>query len=114
MRMPWGKHKGKYLDEIDAGYLWWVLEHSDSRDAWLKSEIKMELVRRLKAHFEEPRPSRSRSVKIPEKLMEASRAIVKAGYRQLLMKYHPDHGGDKEKTIKLNDAHKALMELLDG
>jgi len=29
MRMPWGKHKGKLIDDLPSGYLKWLAECCD-------------------------------------------------------------------------------------
>lgn len=34
--------------------------------------------------------------------------VIKAAYRALAAKYHPDHGGDPEKFRKIDEAYKAL------
>lgn len=42
----------------------------------------------------------------------ASLAIVKAGYRELAMRYHPDRGGSPEVMVLLNNAKRQLNEML--
>jgi hypothetical protein len=38
--MPFGKHKGVPVAEIDPGYLQWVLDNCDRLDAYLVAEIR--------------------------------------------------------------------------
>jgi hypothetical protein len=39
---------------------------------------------------------------------------IKAKYRELALKYHPDKGGDHERMLELNNAYKQLMKLKLG
>jgi hypothetical protein len=32
LRMPWGKHQGKTIEEIPSGYLKWLAENCDQDD----------------------------------------------------------------------------------
>lgn len=41
--MPFGKHKGKPLTWIPAGYLTWVLSGTNIKNGWLKSAVMAEL-----------------------------------------------------------------------
>ncbi len=38
--MPFGKHKGVPVAEIDPGYLQWVLDNCDRLDTYLSTEIR--------------------------------------------------------------------------
>jgi molecular chaperone DnaJ len=40
--------------------------------------------------------------------------IIKAGYRDLAKKYHPDTGGDDEQMKELNASYDALNGALQG
>jgi len=45
MKMPWGKHKGEDLENLDSGYLRWIAENVTS-DAQLVQECENQLVLR--------------------------------------------------------------------
>jgi hypothetical protein len=45
MRMPFGKHKGEALEDIDEGYLRWIAENVTS-DTALVNEAEKQLVLR--------------------------------------------------------------------
>ena len=40
IQMPFGKHKGVPVAEIDPGYLQWVLDNCDRLDTYLSTEIR--------------------------------------------------------------------------
>ncbi len=36
MKMPWGKHKGKDIEDVDSGYLQWLAENVTGNDALVR------------------------------------------------------------------------------
>jgi hypothetical protein len=44
--MPWGKHKGERLSDIDTGYLQWALQNMDRLAPTYKEEIRNQLAMR--------------------------------------------------------------------
>jgi len=42
--------------------------------------------------------------------LDSTYETIKAKFRELAKKYHPDHGGDSNKFIELMDAYKKLTE----
>lgn len=32
LQMPWGKHKGKFIEELPSGYLRWLAENCEQED----------------------------------------------------------------------------------
>lgn len=42
MKMPWGKHKGEDIEDLDSGYLRWICENVTS-DAQLVQEAEAQL-----------------------------------------------------------------------
>jgi hypothetical protein len=40
IRMPFGKHKGVPVSDVDPGYLQWVLDNCTRIDAYLSAEIR--------------------------------------------------------------------------
>jgi Putative quorum-sensing-regulated virulence factor len=107
MRMPFGKYRGERLEDIPLGYLEWLLTIELS--SRLQQAVEYEIEERNSA-TPPPPPPRS----IPQKEIHASaEEIVKAGYRELSHKYHPDKaGGDLEKMKTLNLANEWLRGQL--
>lgn len=44
---------------------------------------------------------------------EASKEDIRSQFRKLAKKYHPDHGGDKEKMIELIEVYDKLLNKTD-
>jgi hypothetical protein len=100
---PFGRYKGEPVEAAPTSYLAWVWEHVDLRPP-LEDVIREELAERLDL-YPEPTPAR-----LPEALRPAVRAVVRAGFRQLALDRHPDHGGsDREMRDVL-----AAREWLEG
>ncbi len=45
--------------------------------------------------------------------VQTSRAEIRARYRKLAAKLHPDHAGDEEAMRRLNEAYALLMEYCE-
>lgn len=45
---------------------------------------------------------------------EMAQAIIKAGFRSLALKHHPDHGGKHEAMLVLEETRKHLEQIIDG
>jgi hypothetical protein len=102
--MPWGKHRGEPLSEIEASYLLWVLEKADGLTIRLRTAIEHELSRR----FPPPATENGQPVLLPAEIHPVAEKLIKAGFRQLAHEAHPDHGGsDAEMRCVL-----AAFELL--
>jgi hypothetical protein len=102
IRMPWGKHEGELIADIDSGYLRWVLLKADAAQPWLKIAIRDELYRR----DQEEHPPQSHDVL-------DLRSIVKTWFAGLARDYHPDRrGGDGREMKVLNEAHERLKQLV--
>ena len=55
MQIFFGKHTGKHIEELDSGYLLFLIE-SDFADWSLIQAAKLELSSRLKLDWEQPEP----------------------------------------------------------
>ncbi len=97
MIMPFGKHKGKRLDEVPPNYLLWALDNMDRLSPTLRSA--MEDVLEVRAHP-------------PVDTVSAVCGAIKTWYRHASRKYHPDHGGSNEKQIVVNDCYESLVESI--
>lgn len=118
MKMPWGKHKGADLEDIDEGYLIWVLEKADYAGPTLKRAI-CELLDLdpdeygtnvgAKAGGQNGGPFPTFGSTPPS--APGIEMVVKAWWRRMAMKYHPDRGGSVVAFQTINDAHDNLREL---
>ena len=99
VRMPFGKHKGKTLDEIPGDYLMWVLDNTnlDNRPT-LKEAIRARLGLA---------PTGKASTSGSD--LEAS---IKVWFRGLALDFHPDRRGSTEGMIAINEAHHRLRKIL--
>jgi len=101
MRMPFGRHKGEPLDTLPGDYFDWLLT-IDLKEP-LKSAIELEQQRRLVEVSAEVTPLAIKTT---------ARQIISSGYRQLALKYHPDHGGAHAVMVLVNRAKEFLEERL--
>lgn len=93
-RMPFGKYRGRPVEDVPAGYLAWLLEETDVREPH-RSAIRDELAWRLDLV-----PDSALQLAPPPAIAE----IVSAGYRALASRLHPDHGGATCHMQQLNSA----------
>ena len=99
--MPWGKHRGLRLHDIESSYLVWVLEKADQVRPSLRAAITVELAIRFGTRPSPPPPASWRSA-CPDPALAAR--IVSAGLHVLARKHHPDTGGDTRTMQSLNAA----------
>jgi Putative quorum-sensing-regulated virulence factor len=99
VRMPWGKWKGKLLDEVPASYLAWVLEEADSPSPWLVHAVQEELAERFDrpAPYPPPPSACGRCEKV--------RALWPGLYSRLALLAHPDRGGSTGAMQLVNEAN---------
>ena len=94
--MPWGKHRGIALGEIETSYLVWVLEKTKQLGPSLRTAIAAELAFR----FGSTPPRSSWRAACPDPALAAR--IVSTGLHVLARKHHPDVGGDTRMMQSLN------------
>jgi hypothetical protein len=123
--MPFGRHRGKPIDQLPDGYIdWllglelrpplrdWVIEEATVREE-LEEERYQARVRAARAEGSvEGKSLRTPSASVPTDLERAVRDIVKRGYRACAVAYHPDHGGTVEKMQSINSAKEWLKNNL--
>lgn len=105
IRMPWGKYRGKQLDEIPDDYLMWILDHADSASDTLKEAIRIQL--KLQTP---PPPPQSGSTATAEDM----KPEFKRWYRTLAKEFHPDRrGGSDEAMVAINRAKELLFSMFN-
>lgn len=101
--MPFGKHKGTNIEDIDDGYLQWLLE-TELREPLL-GQIEAELeTRRKKAAAPMPAPT----IHFPAHLEDFAEAIILAGFRECGIKY------TKPAELKALEQARHLLEKFAG
>jgi hypothetical protein len=136
MKMPFGQHKGSDLANIPVSYLRWVLEDSQYATPALRAAIRAQLGIApptppqanesvdAQHRIEEIQRNAQRIIdSMREKqfieleqtrraTVEAVRVSIRSVYRELAMRYHPDHGGSSTAMIALNHMHERLEKTL--
>ena len=96
MLMPFGKHKGRQLDELPDSYLIWLAENVELREPLL-SGVSMEFKERGLTMAQRPTTGTLDQDKI------------KTVYRELSLMFHPDRiGGHGEAQRALNLFYERL------
>ena len=92
--MPFGKHKGEYLDDIPGDYLEWVLENCEL-NPYLRTAIE-------------------NSLDPPVKLTgsEITQAKLEQWYRTMALRFHPDKGGTDEQMKVVNACREELERVI--
>jgi hypothetical protein len=109
VNMPFGKHAGIAVSKLPDEYLDWLLHLPDLRDP-LKFEVEAEAERRIGGKQEARVPRL-----LTGEFQSVAHEIIKTGYKQLSLKFHPDTGGTHHQFITLAAAKEALdMWLKNG
>lgn len=90
--MPFGKFKGEEIEDLPSSYLVFLIEQCDNLKPFLKEEIENELDFRFGK----------------DKNMPAVSKDVKAVYKKLALKYHPDKGGNTMAMQAVNEFYNLL------
>lgn len=91
MEMPFGKYRGYELESLPFDYLTWLWENIQLREP-LRTAI-------------------SGALGLCEVVSgDLNRETVKRVYRNLALKYHPDHGGNNAAMIAITEFYERLME----
>jgi len=97
-RMPWGKHRGTPIDQIESSYLIWALENAD-----LPPSLAQAIAAELRSRFgSPPPPSSPPSWRSPCPDPVLATAVITAGLHVLARRHHPDVGGDVRTMQQLN------------
>ena len=108
MNIPFGKYRGSKLTELPGHYIRWLL-----RQEWLEEP----LAGALRDEFER-RQRRAEEIcqqrLLTGEVQKVATEIVKVGYKQMAMKFHPDSGGSHEGFLTLGQAKTLLDAYLRG
>ena len=93
MVLSYGKHRGKDLQSVPREYLDWLLGSSRETVAAVEAELhRRDLVEMADSSWAE--------------------RIVRAGFRALALRHHPDRGGDSTEMREILAANEQLSEVL--
>ncbi len=109
--MPWGKHKGTPLENIPVDYLEWCVDGSGKGFTKVKfpklyADLEAELERR-----ELGLPPAVANGKLSEEARAFIPDLVKAGFREMSKKLHPDKGGKPEDFVALRELRDYLESI---
>jgi Putative quorum-sensing-regulated virulence factor len=93
MTIPFGKFKGRPLAELPDDYLGWLFSLGDLREP-LRSAVDREWHRRLTTW-----PLMALAT-LPIDAVPIADELVRAGYRALTRRDHPDAGGDHRTAVR--------------
>lgn len=92
MIMPFGKYRGQELEALPESYVMWLWDNIELREP-LRSGIWGRIDSMIFEH-------------------QASKTLpavdIKAIYRELSMKWHPDHGGNTAAQQAINEFYERL------
>jgi len=108
MNMPFGKHRGVPISQIDDGYLAWVLDTCHNANSVLRDFIKRELDRRS-GFDDDPEPTYTGSYGGGPPDVSG---FVDDWFRRLALRFHPDRdGGSHQAMVAVNVAKELLLEM---
>jgi hypothetical protein len=105
--MPFGKYRGRFLGDVPADYLDWILRECRTAQLWLRNAVREELESRARAAGYARECSNDGDA--AESLEEGK---IQSCWRGLVRDYHPDRGGSVEAMAALNEAHERLQKVL--
>lgn len=120
MKMPFGKYRGAEIEDLPSDYLDWLMtiKLQGPLQAAVKGEwkIRFKAARKAAGYAAEeqetappPAPPRAGLDDAERRLLME---VVRAGYRALARKYHPDlEGGNPEMMVDLNRLMDRLKDL---
>lgn len=112
--MPFGKHKGKLLEDVPTDYLAWVLDNCSELRPTLRQAIEQVLF------GEDPEDAYARGYRdglasgrqtTPVAPSGNLRSTIQQWYRRTSVRHHPDHGGDVRVMAVVNDLRDELLSL---
>ena len=95
MKMSFGKYKGWPLDQVPKEYLFWALDNCKTLSPFLRQEIE----NTLRDEGTDMQPAAQ------------LHGILRQWHREMVMKFHPDRGGNVEAMKAINIGVERLREL---
>jgi hypothetical protein len=95
MILQFGKYRGRDIEDVPDDYIQYMIE---------SNEKSLRTFRDEKARREAMRDAK----------LTVMERIVQAGYRQLSLQNHPDHGGSTAAMQEINAAYAKLKASLGG
>jgi DnaJ-class molecular chaperone len=106
----WSVHVAKLPQVVAAGRKFF--DHVDYRS--LPGDLQIKIVKFLEDATEESLPHSFNIQKRPHAVLfvmeNAPEEVIKAAYKALAAKHHPDHDGDPEVFMEIQDAYEKLMK----
>ena len=123
--MPFGKYKGRLLQEIGDQYLYWLLSLQDLKQN-LRIHVFDEMTRR--GHMLQPEsrfykfpPADGYSAPPPFDVPPAQSPpkpdlseVAKRWRRQMAIEYHPDIDGSHDEMLVVERGYELLTKILEG
>jgi Putative quorum-sensing-regulated virulence factor len=110
MRMPFGKYRGLAVADVPPEYLFWLYRNGEIEPE-LRGAIA-DVLRGLIPARDRPVVPRPAGVDGREAARREVLAALKAAYREMAMRHHPDRGGSHQAMIGVNALYERLEELL--
>ena len=94
MLMPFGKNRGEAVENLQDSYVQWL---------WDNIELRGPLLYEIEQRILEINSGREIA------RAEFKTSPVKAAYRQMALKYHPDKGGNNEAMQIINEFYEFIL-----
>ena len=114
-----GRHKGQRVADVPTSYLIWVTCECLRIQPSLLLAVVGELRRRgedvdalLRERADAERHRRERATQDTDPRPADIRPIIDKWYRQLVLDFHPDRGGDTATMQVINEAYRRLLAML--
>jgi len=97
MELNFGKFKGHQIKDVPTSYLAFLLDAE-----FVNDEIKTECLDEINYRYSDFEMSRK----------AVDRTIIDQTYKRLIIKYHPDKGGNHHAMIALNEFREILLHSI--